>query len=534
MRGQALMAFLRNPRNRRVVQAMLAGSAAGGGALGVQAGRRDDETFGEAAARMGRSALSGTQQGAAAGYADELMGDDSMHGAYREAAPVSFAVGETGGAVLPAAFGAGLVSQAMRGRGSARSRLLIAALAGAAHGGVAGSGMGEKRDVTMRDRLMGAGIGAGIGGVVGGAAVPAARAVRDIADNVPAMLGVRRLADGGTEQVAFGQGTRASAPLTVTLRGEGTPEERARLALQAGLARDEYMASTTGRGGVQIGRFADEPGGRMVTPYSGAQVGPGVRSLVDAAARSPAGAGALRSEANTLLRSSLARQLRGARATPARGRTGLATADQRELVDAFFMPEAHESFLSVIGSMTAAQRSRVATGVLRRVRADARALGLDETDAFMAQLRNPQFAQRMEALGVRMPRGPRRSGNMTPLDEAQEQALALRARAANERELEGLSPEDLALLREGTLGEEDALALLAAARQPQRAYLVRPDREARALTGAYEQGVRMQPRDWANASAEDLDRAVFAAQPATAAVMAPLHTPQQRRNALMR
>lgn len=506
---QALAAQIaRRPRSAAAL------AASGLLASGVRAGQEDDESYIDAAARMGRSALSGSQQGLLSGYADEIFGERSRHGEYREAAPVSFAGGEAAGAIVPGLLGAGLVSAIMRERGSIPARIAAASLAGALHGGVMGSGAGEKDDVSTYERLKGALGGAAIGGAVGGLAVPAARAVGDFADNLPALLGRRRLAEGGVEQVALGRGTRSSAPLMVHLRGAGGANDRALSAVQAALARDEFAASQ-GRGGIELGRFADEIGGQVVTPYSGPRVGPALRSLVDAAARSPAGSASLRTEANILMRRSVARQLREARVRAARGRSGLSGPDRDDLTEAAFMPQAHAGFMTAISRLTAAQRSRVAARVLQRIRAEAKATGLDEVDAVVARLRDPNFAARMEALGVRFPR-PRGRGNASALDEAQQEAMAMRARAANTSPIEGLSPEDVALLREGTLQEADALALLRASHRPHRAYFVRPDREARALEGAYEQGVRLRPSDWANVSADDLEQAVVAAQPVAA------------------
>jgi len=121
---------------------------------------------------------------------------------------------------------------------------------------------------------------------------------------------------------------------------------------------------------------------------------------------------------------------------------------------------------------------------------------------------------------------------MAPIDDPDviSRINQLRSRAdGRPGSFDDLQGEDAALARAGTLREDDALALIAEARRPQRALFVPPDRAARAFSGEYEAGARFRPRDWGNVGAEDLERAIVASQPATALALAPSHTRPRRR-----
>lgn len=457
----------------------------------------------------------GAGGGLTANWNDELFGNGEQLRAAHDASPGSYAVGEALGS-LPLAFvGAGLAQNVARGMGP-KGRLIASALAGALHGAAAGSGGFRPGDMTAEERLRDAGLGAALGAGIGGLGVPATRAVRSMADNAPAILGRETLAEGGVRQVLPFTGTRASAPLSLSLAGEGDAAARAQNAIQAALSQDEAgMVRDTGR--AVLGRFANE--GRNLRAFGSDNLSQSMTALRDLGAQSPGGAAQLEGMASDLIEQSVKRNMRAMRAPKASGLVSKARMKAQEADDfvrTMDAPEFHRSWLSEARKLGDGERASLAAKVVRALRTRAKNATGSEAEAFQRYLRNPTIADKLKALGVNIGnlRNARKAGAEVEMEVERLRALARRPDNAS---YNFRNWEDRDLASRGSLGAEDATALLNAMMQPQRAFAVRPDSMARALTGQYERGVHMDPRQWFNAAdIEDVMGSVRYAQPAAA------------------
>lgn len=474
---------------------------------------------------------SGLVSGGTANWIDELSGDGAQMRAEQEAAPVSYALGETLGSIGPgAALGAGIARHIAQNAGGARQRFLTAAVAGALHGALAGSGGFRPGEISDDERARDAGIGAGIGGVIGGLGVPASRAVSDLADNLPALLGREALAEGGFAQRALGQGTRRSAPLGVQLSGEGDAQARALGAFQAALQQDEAAALQRG-GSAQFGRFANE--GRNLRAFGSDDLGPSMAALRSLAAQSPAGQQRLEGMASDLIERGLRGQLQRMRAPAARaprgGLLGAATSrrsplDRRDAADLLATMRSaphHEAWLGEVGAMTQPQRARLAAMAVRQLRTEARGASGEAAENFSRMLRDPIVRDKLQALGVRTQalRGGRKNMSGDAAIDAEVERLRRMAARPEDATYNFGNFDDRDLAARGRLSDEDALALLDVLSQPQRAYAVTPSREARILQGRYEQGARFNPRAWFDgANVDDVMGSVIYAQPLAAGI----------------
>jgi hypothetical protein len=433
------------------------------------------------------------------------------------------------------ALGAGIAHHAAGGRhgGSARQRLLTALAAGALHGALTGSGGFSPGALSLGERARDTALGAGLGAAVGGLTVPGVRAAGDVANNLPAMLGREMLAEGSLTpgvrpqfvQRALGQGTRRGAPLELSFAGEGDASTRAARAIQSALSQDE-AAAALGRGGARFGRFANAPGGRDVLGFASDTLGPSLMSTRSLAASAPGGAQQLEGMANNMIEDALRARMRamrapavpgGARAASARPLNG---ADASDLVATVNEPALHQSWINEARNLTQSQRARLAVRVVRQLRADATlASSRGGSEAFSRAIREPLIAQKLEALGVRTQaiRGARRADNMSGDSAIDAEVERLRRLAVRPDDFRFGNYEDADLARAGTLHSEDALAMIEALRQPQRAYAVRPNRSARVLSGQYQRGVRLDPGSYFRSNTpDDLLRSILLSQPAAA------------------
>lgn len=473
---------------------------------------------------------SGLVSGATANWIDELSGDGAQMRSEQDAAPVSYALGETLGSIGPgAALGAGIARHIAQNAGGARQRFLTAAVAGALHGALAGSGGFRPGEISGDERARDAGIGAGIGGVIGGLGVPASRAVSDLADNLPALLGRETLAEGGVVQRALGQGTRRSAPLGVQFAGEGDAQTRALTAFQSALQQDEAAALQRG-GAAQFGRFANE--GRNLRAFGSDDLGQSMAALRSLAAQSPAGQQRLEGMASDLIERGLRGQLQRMRAPSARApRGGLlgaatrrSTLDRKDAADLLATMRSaphHEAWLGEVGRMTQAQRARLAALAVRQLRTEARGASGEAAENFSRTLRDPIVRDKLQALGVRTQalRGSRNNMSGDSVIDAEVERLRRMATRPEDASYNFGNYEDRDLAARGRLSDEDALALLDVLSQPQRAYAVTPSREARILQGRYEQGAQFNPRAWFDgANVDDVMGSVIYAQPLAAGI----------------
>jgi len=469
-----------------------------------------------------RAALQGVAQGGTLGFGDELGFSDAET---QRAAPVAFGLGEAAGALgwgLAGIRGLGPIARRLQRMGMSERAATVAAasLFGGAHGAAAGYGGAPGSEASQsgllslaraQSALPSAAIGAGIGG----AFVPATRVGADVLDNLPAIAGRQRVVNtAGPDtyrQVMPMTGTRRSAPLKLSLRGEGTPQERAQAAIQAALSQDEAAAMRAGSGQSVFGRFAGRDG-RNITPFDDAQ-GDSLRGLIDMATRTGAGANRLNQMADDLVNNAAAMQARNLRVRPARGRVAarrapLSRQDATDLLDGISDPALHQSWMREVAAMTASQRRSLARQMVTRLRADA-----GDAEVFRARLRDPQMQQKMDALGVDVQQFQRGARQVSA--DVDERATALRARTQGPgRTVVNLDDADLA--RRGSLLDDEAMALLEEAMRAQRAYRVPANRDARMLDGAFQRGVRFRPDDYLNVDPSLLHAAVFAAQPTAA------------------
>lgn len=433
----------------------------------------------------GSGAGAGFLQGLTLGGGDELFANsiDMEQAAGR--APVAFTLGSAIGALPWAALGARATAGATRGP---ISRLAASTALGAAHGGAAGLFGMTPGDMSDEDRTGEALLMAALGAGVGGLSVPATRAAMDVADNMPALMGRQRLEDGTTVQAKFGQGTRNSAPLNVRLAGEGTPEQRAELALRMGLGMDEFEALQRSMRG-KLDRHgetfrADDPG-----------MGRTTRSSVDYAAQSPGGRQRLNAQADDMVGDQNRRAADGAK-LPKRGskKQGELAPDVLEgFLKSADRPEYHASWVRSAKALPQRQRYQLAEAMVERMRAVARDRDPQVARAILSE---PQFLKKLEALGVTIDKSlvNRRAS-------AQADALRERGRereypdyASSERGFANI--DDRLLAQRAPLNEADAVALLDAAAQGRRSFFTEPTRPAdgRVLAGDYEHGARFNPR----------------------------------------
>lgn len=460
---------------------------------------------------------SGAMGGLTANWNDEIMGNGAALRAQHDANPGAYAAGEAIGS-LPLAFvGAGLAKNVARGLGP-RGRLATAAIAGALHGALAGAGGFRPGDMTMQERLRDVAVGAGIGGGVGGLGVPATRMVRDTIDNAPAMLGREALAEGGARQVMPFTGTRMSAPLELSLAGEGDAAMRARQAMQAALSQDEAAAvRDTGR--AVLGRFAND--GRSLRAFGSDTLGQSMDALRSLGAQSPGGAARLEGMAQDLIDQSVRRNMRAMRAPKPTGllsRSRLARQESDDFVKTFDNPSFHRSWLREAKALDDGQRAGLASRLVRELRSRAKNATGSEAEAFQRYLRDPVVSDKLKALGVNIGnlRGARQAGREIEKEVSRLRALAQRA---DEPNYAFRNWEDRDLAARGTMRSEDANALLEAMMAPQRAFAVTPDSQARILAGQYQRGVRMNPGSWFNGTdLEDVMGSVRYAQPVAAAL----------------
>lgn len=485
------------------------------------------------------AAMQGFGQGGTLGFGDELGLSNAQT---QRDAPIAFGLGEAAGALgwgLAGIRGLRPLARQLQRLGLSERTATIAAasLFGGAHGAAAGYGgspgsAASQSGMGSMERLQSALPGAAMGATIGGAFVPATRVAADLADNLPAMLGRQRVPVGDGpdtyRQVMPMTGTRNSAPLDLTLRGEGSPQERARLAIQAALSQDEAAALGSTRGQSLFGRFAG-PDGRTLRPFSEAR-GDSLGGLVDAAAMSPGGASRVNSMADELIANAAAMESRNlrvrSRAPNGQGRVtvrraSLSKQDSADLLAAIDDPAAHNSWLGQVTKLTAPQRRSLARQMVARLRAEA-----GEPDAFRARLRDPNMQQKMMALNIDVQQFNKGRRQVAP--DVDQRAQALRARTRGPaRPIRNLDDRELA--RRGRLVDEEALALLEEAMQAQRAYRVPANRDARMFDGAFQRGVRFRPSDYLNADPSLLHGAVFAAQPAAAFAHSLPYMTQDRR-----
>jgi hypothetical protein len=485
-----------------------------------------EESLNARARRALESLLQGVGQGGTLGFGDELGFSDAE--TQREA-PIAFGLGEAAGALgwgLAGIRGLRPLARAFQRAGlSERAATVAAASAfGGLHGAAAGYGgapgsEASQSDLFSGERLQSALPDAAVGAAIGGAFVPTMRAAADLGDNLPAILGRQRVAtDSGPDvwrQVMPGTGTRQSAPLNVSLAGEGAPEDRALAAIQNALRQDEAGAMRAGNGQSVFGRFAG-PDGRTMTPWEAPQAGDSVRGLIDAATRAPGGAGRVNQMADDLIAQAAAleaRNLRVAAAPRGQGRvtvrrSPVSRQDAADILSAVDDPAAHNSWMTQVMQMTPAQRRGLGRQLVAQMRADA-----GNAEAFRARLRDPQMQQKMQALGVDV-RQFQRGARQVPADVDQ-RAAALRDRTQGQgRQVRNVA--DRELVSRGRLRDEDALALIEQAMQPQRAYRVPADMDARLFRGEFERGMRFNPQEYLNIDPSVLHAAVFASQPVAA------------------
>lgn len=475
----------------------------------------------------------GAFQGATANFGDELTGDAESFNRAREENPWAYAAGEFGGAFAPAFAGAGL-AKAVGGGMGARGRLLTALLFGAGHGALAGAGGYQAGDMSPEDRLRDAATGGLIGGALGGLGVPATRGVRDLGDNLPALLGRVRSAEGGTTQALPFTGTRGSAPLNVSLTGSADD------ALRMAMRIDEGEAAALSGGGA-FGRF--QPGGAngvssetipiqafdrdALAPLASRAVpqpGRTTASLLDYALDTPTGRGQLLREADDLELSSLAAEVKRQKPRPIRTGAPRSTtreqlSDVRSVAKFFDRPEYTDAFLGAAKKMTPAQRNKLAREIIKDLKAKVAETTPEGASALRRYLRRPDIEQKLAAITQRV-RGKK------PDSAAQVEALRKRAQGAGPEpayasDTRGFrNVEDRLLARAGRLNDRDAQALLAASRRGVPMRYIEPGLPTdRLLTGAYERGVRMSPRNWfAPAEIGDLMGSVKFAQPVAASV----------------
>lgn len=432
--------------------------------------------------------------------------------------PLAFAAGELAGSAPWAGLGAGLTHAIAKG-GGARTRLLTALIAGGLHGGAAGSGGFRPGEMSRGERAMDAALGAGIGAGVGGFGVASTRAARDLYDNLPAMTGRVQVPGLGLdtfERAALGQGTRRSAPLTVSLAGEGPVDERAARAIQSALSQDEAaMVRDTGR--AVMGRFANADDGRSLQAFGSDNLGQSVDALRSYGAQSPGGASRIEEMVSALMEDSVKRQMRNMRA-PKVVKAKIARQEADDFVRAMDDSRFHQSWLKEARKLDEGARAALAAKMVRVLRTRAKEARGGEAEAFQRYLREKTIDEKLRALGVNVGnlRGARKAGREIEAEVSRLRAMATRRPEAS---YNFRNPEDRDLSSRGALREEDARALLAALMRPQRAFAVTPDSSARVLDGAFERGVRFNPRGWfESADAEDVLGSVLFSQPVAAAV----------------
>ena len=429
--------------------------------------------------------------------------------------PLAYAAGEAVGSIPWAAFGGGL-AKAMARSGSPRTRLLLAALFGAGHGAIAGSGGFKPGEMTDEERLQSAALGAGLGGAVGVGGVGATRAARDLGRNLPAIAGIDRLAEGGTRQVLPFTGTRVGAPLTLSLAGEGTAAERARAAIQSALAQDEAgMVLETGQG--VLGRFAND--GRNLRAFGSDSLPQSTAALRALGAQSPGGSARVEGMAQDLIEQQVRRDMRAMRAPKPEGlvtRARIAKQEAEDFIRTFDDPTYHKSWMQQVKRLGDGEKAGLAARMVRELRKRAKDATGSEAEAFQRFLRDPVVAGKLRALGVNMNniRGARKASRAI---EGEVERLRKLAQRPEEPNYNFRNWDDRDLANQGTLNEQDAIALLEAMMQPQRAFAVRPDSAARILSGQYERGVRFSPQNWVNtADPEDVMGSLIYAQPVAA------------------
>lgn len=474
-------------------------------------------------ARFFQAFRSGAVGGITANWSDEIMRNGEAMARDHDANPVGYAAGELAGSAPLSLVGAGLAHNIARSAGSSRARFLIAALAGAAHGTLAGSGGFRPGPMSAEERVRDATSGAAMGATIGGLGVPGSRAVRDVIDNAPALIGRETLAEGGVVQRGIGQGTRTGAPLTLAFAGEGDAATRARNAIQAALSQDEGEAAQ--RGGAVFGRWAND--GRDLRAFGSDELGQSVNAVRSIAAQAPAGQERLESMATQMLRDALRTRMRNLSAPTARTGSGrsrpLNSADAADLIARMDNPSFHASWLREAEGLTQAQRARLAAQAVRVLRQRATEAAADSgqaAEAFTRLLREPVIAQKLQALGVRTQalRGARGNLSGEAAVDAEVERLRRLATRPDDASYNFRNYDDRDLAARGALGDEDALAMLDELARPQRAYSVTPDRNARVLSGQYERGVRLNPSQWFNgASSDDVLASVIYAQPVAAA-----------------
>lgn len=430
--------------------------------------------------------------------------------------PVAYAAGELVGAA-PWAGAGGTLAHALAKSSSPRTRLLIALLFGAGHGALAGSG-GFKpgENMTLEDRVASAGLGAALGGAIGAGGVGATRAVRDVGRNLPAIAGIERLAEGGTRQVMPFTGTRVGAPLTLSLAGEGTAAERARAAIQSALAQDEAgMVRETGQG--VLGRFAND--GRNLRAFGSDNLPQSTAALRALGAQSPGGSARVEGMAQDLIEQQVRRDMRAMRAPKPEGlvtRARIAKQEAEDFVRTFDDPTYHKSWMQQMKRLSDGEKAGLAARMVRELRRRAKDATGSEAEAFQRFLRDPIVSGKLKALGVNMNnlRGARKASRAI---EGEVERLRKLAQRPQEPNYNFRNWDDRDLANQGTLNEADAIALLEAMMQPQRAFAVRPDSAARILSGQYERGVRFSPQNWVNtADPEDVMGSLIYAQPVAA------------------
>lgn len=455
---------------------------------------------------------------------DELMRNGAEMRRLHDEDPGAYALGEVMGSLPLALVGSGLAKNIAKGMGP-KGRLAMAAIAGALHGAAAGSGGFRPGDMTAEERWRDAGMGAALGGAIGGLGVPATRIARDVVDNAPAIAGREALAEGGSRWGLPMTGTRASAPLELSLAGEGDVASRARAAMQSALSQDE-AAAVRDSGRAVLGRFAND--GRNINVFGSDDLGQSMGSLRSLGAQSPGGAGQLEAMAQKLIDQSVKRDMRGIK--PPKGLLGtrLAKQEAADFLATFSNPSFHKSWLAEAKKLDDGQKAQLAAKLVRELRARAKGASGTDAEAFQRFLRDPVVSDKLKALGVRIGnlRNARQAGREVEKEVNRLRELAKRPENPN---YNFRNYDDRDLASRGLLKNADAEALLAAMMQPQRAFAVQPDSMARILQGQYQRGVRFDPASWVNtADVNDVMGSVRWAQPVAAGVPAALWAMNER------
>lgn len=450
--------------------------------------RGRDQSIFDRLRNAGSGAAHGALQGVTLGAGDEIFGERAdMEGAQANA-PIAFTLGSAIGALPWAALGARVSAGAAE---TPIARFLASTALGGAHGAAAGAFGMTPGDMDDGERLQEALLMAGLGAGVGGLSVPATRAMMDLDDNLPALMGRRRSEDGGVTQAGPGQGTRKSAPLNVRLAGEGSPEQRAEMALRLGLSMDEFEALQANMRG-KLSRYGED-----FTPFDEPAMGRTTRSAIDYAAQSKAGAARLNADADAFVGEQNTRMADSA-TLPGRGRRtkagGLPEAQLAGFLEASTRPEYHAAWVRAAKQLPQRQRFELAEAMVTRMRADVGQAG--DAQAARARLGEPQFLKKLEALGVEIDRSAfSRKANQRP-DQLRDRAKKkgdYPSYADSERGFANV--EDRLLAQRGDLSEADALALLDAAMRSRGDFFIPPQRpgDARMLSGEYEHGARFNP-----------------------------------------